>query len=138
MGVEHVYFCGLTPYPPTVNDDRPPHVRETARRQIAKTALGAEKSQASSRTDNIIDLLDNLKARGYQLIALEQTDSAQPLATLATPAKVVLVVGSEVTGVSQPVLQTVNQHTKIPMLGKKESLNVVQAASMALYHFRFS
>jgi tRNA G18 (ribose-2'-O)-methylase SpoU len=54
------------------------------------------------------------------------------------PQKVALLLGREVEGIDQALLRRVKIHLEIPMSGKKESFNVVQAAAMALYHFRFA
>jgi tRNA G18 (ribose-2'-O)-methylase SpoU len=53
------------------------------------------------------------------------------------PEKVCLLLGSEVDGIDKTLLELIPLHLEIPMFGKKESFNVVEATSMALYHFRF-
>jgi tRNA G18 (ribose-2'-O)-methylase SpoU len=138
LGVGHVYLTGYTPYPVTPTDDRLPHLRDKVARQIHKTALGAEDSLAWSHHDDVKTVMSQLKTDGFLLIALEQTDDSQPLDSFQSPdRKLALLSGREVEGIAPELLKLVDRTLEIPMFGKKESFNVVQAAAMALYHCRF-
>jgi 23S rRNA (guanosine2251-2'-O)-methyltransferase len=138
LGVKKVCLTGYTPYPASNNDKRMPHIVAKIDRQIQKTALGAEKTVDWEHEESVSDVINNLKAEGFQVIALEQTENSFPLAAFKTPEKIALIVGREVEGIEQEVLRLCDQAVEIPMLGKKESFNVVQAAAMALYHMRFA
>jgi tRNA G18 (ribose-2'-O)-methylase SpoU len=138
LGVSKVILTGYTPYPLVEPDQRLPHLAAKIDRQISKTALGAEKTQAWEHHDDVIKVLEQLKNDGYTLTALEQTKTAIPLPEFQPPNKVAIVLGREVEGVETEVLQAVDTHLVIPMFGQKESFNVVQAAAMALYQCRFA
>ncbi len=137
MGVTTVYITGITPYPTTENDTRLPHISNKLSLQIQKTALGAENSQQWKHHESIHDLISELKAEGYQICALEQNSTATPLHLLKAPQKVAVLLGREVEGIDDELLQQANILAEIPMFGSKESFNVVQAAAMCLYQLRF-
>lgn len=136
FGVEHVYFTGYTPYPKMGNDARLPHIANKLSNKIHKTALGAEDSVKWSKAADISKLLKQLKAKGYIIIGLEQTESSVTLKSFSPPAKSVLLLGSEVEGITKELLKECDTYLEIPMYGSKESFNVVQAAAIALYHLR--
>lgn len=138
LGVKEVFLTGYTPYPMTQNDDRLPHLAKKIDAQIAKTALGAEKMLAWQHLTSIDELLDDLSSQGYRLLAIEQTAASQPLPDYQPTDKVAIIVGREVEGLEPEVIARCDQALEIPMLGHKESFNVVQAAAMALYHIRFA
>lgn len=136
LGIQKVYITGYSPYPKHEGDARLPHIAERLHNQIHKTALGAESSVQWTHADlNVV--LDRLVAEGYELAILEQSSSSIPLNTFRAQGSVALVLGNEVDGVDQELLERIPTHLEIPMHGKKESFNVVAAASMALYHLRF-
>jgi tRNA G18 (ribose-2'-O)-methylase SpoU len=141
LGVAEVILTGYTPYPllpADQPDGRLPHLAQKLERQISKTALGAEQSQPWQHFDQIEPLIERLKQRGFQIVAVEQTPSSQPLPKFQPPDKVALVVGREVEGIEPEILALMDINVEIPMFGSKESFNVVQAAAMALYHCRFT
>lgn len=138
LGIAKVYLTGYSPYPLTASDTRLPHLANKIDAQISKTALGAEKSLEWEHLDEVEQLLKQLKTDGYAVAALEQTASAVPLPDYHPPEKVAIVLGREVEGLSPELLKLCSIHLEIPMLGSKESFNVVQAAAMALYHCRFA
>jgi 23S rRNA (guanosine2251-2'-O)-methyltransferase len=138
LGVNKVILSGYTPYPAAAEDDRLPHVAQKTNRAIQKTALGAEISVAWEKIDNIQDHLNHLRNEGYQIAALEQTTASQNLPDFRPPDKLVLLVGNEVDGLEADLLNSINVHLQIPMLGAKESLNVAAAAAIALYHLRYA
>lgn len=134
LGIDMVYLTGYTPYPMSDTNDRLPHLAQKIHNQIAKTALGAELTQRWRQSDDIEHVLSELTASGYTLSALEQSATSVALPHFHPPNKLAIILGSEVTGIDNEILQQIPLHIEIPMLGKKESFNVVQAAAMALYH----
>ena len=117
-GFRHLYLCGVTPTP--------------AHPKLAKTALGAERSVGWSQHNNAVDQARELLTAGWSLWALEETDAAQVLWTFdVAKAPVVLVVGSEVTGVDPDLLALCHGALAIPMHGRKRSLNVATAFGVA-------
>jgi 23S rRNA (guanosine2251-2'-O)-methyltransferase len=134
LGITEVFLTGYTPYPLGTPDKRLPHLAAKTHKQIQKTALGAEVSVAWQHSPDIFAVIKRLAAQGYTVAALEQAAHSIPLPGWQVPAKVALVVGREVEGLEEEVLQACGQTIEIPMRGKKESFNVVQAAAMALYH----
>ncbi len=137
LGVEKVILSGYTPYPRAANDSRLPHLADKIQRQIHKTALGAEDSVSWEHIENIFTVFEKLRADGYVIAAVEQSEHSVNLPDYRPPEKLALLVGREVEGVEPEVLTACDLTLEIPMFGKKESFNVVQAAAMALYHCRF-
>ena len=136
LGVK-VILSGYTPYPLLVDDDRLPHLATKTHRQISKTALGAELQSIWTRQIDITETITELRNQGYAIAALEQTDSSVALPDYEMPAQLALILGREVEGVESEVLELCDKALVIPMFGKKESFNVVQAAAMAMYTWRF-
>jgi tRNA G18 (ribose-2'-O)-methylase SpoU len=137
LGVKEVWLTGYTPYPSATDDTRMPHLVAKIDKQIRKTALGAETSQQWQHAEDINAVLQKLRDDGYALAAIEQSTKAIPLPHYAPPEKIALLVGREVEGVEPEVLAQMDTTLEIPMFGKKESFNVVQAAAMGLYHCTF-
>ena len=138
LGVQEVYLTGYTPYPLEKLDPRLPHIALKLDKQIHKTALGAETMQAWTHKDDALQLLHILKTEGYTVCAIEQAKQSISLPTFTAPEKIAVVVGREVEGLEEEILRQVDYILEIPMFGKKESFNVVQAAAMGLYQCRFS
>lgn len=138
LGITHVYLTGYTPYPLFTGDARLPHVAVKLSKQITKTALGAEKTQAWSHIDDVMQLIATLKTDGYIVCAVEQATDAISLPAYKVPDKVALLLGREVEGVEPEILAACDHVLEIPMFGMKESFNVVQAAAMAMYHCKFA
>lgn len=132
--MQKVYLTGYTPYPMIANDKRLPHLSKKISSQIQKTALGAEKLLQIGQNDDIAVVLEELHNKGYQLCALEQAPHSIALPEFRPTDKVMLIVGREVEGLEAEILQAVDHIVEIPMHGRKESFNVVQAAAIALYH----
>lgn len=119
FGVSRIYLCGYTGAPP--------------RKEISKVALGAEEWVPWESRKSAPRLIAALRRQGYRIIALEATSGAVPLPKVALSGKVALVFGNEVLGVSGPSLRAADAVAAIPMLGRKESLNVSVAVGIALY-----
>lgn len=140
FGVSKVIFSGYSPFPILKNEDfkqtgRLPFVAEKLTRQIAKTALGSEKTVPFEVSQNIFEAISNLKEEGFEVLALEQSkDSIKlPDLELSKTAKIALLLGEEVEGVSKELVELCNKTLEIPMFGQKESFNVSVAAGIALY-----
>lgn len=138
MGVKKVILSGYTPHPMHENDRRLPHEAGKIARAINKTALGAEDSVRWEFHADILPVISKLKKNGYVVAAVEQADDSHLLHTYHPSHKIALLVGREVEGVEKEVLDACDTSLEIPMFGKKESYNVVQAAAMALFHCRFT
>jgi 23S rRNA (guanosine2251-2'-O)-methyltransferase len=132
-----VYLTGYTPYPAEPKDSRLPHLAAKLTRQIHKTALGTETDHDLwSHEQDVAELLQNLKDNGYEIIGLEQTEDSEKLPDYRPPRKVAILLGREVEGIEPELLKKCDDVVEIPMLGNKESFNVVEAATSALYHCR--
>lgn len=137
LAINCLYFTGVTPYPAAPGDKRLPHVQSRATKLIRKTALGAEISQKWLYAGAIRPLISQLRRQGYIIIGLEQAAEAISLPDYDFAGSVALVLGNEINGLDPQLVKQLDGCVQIPMLGKKESFNVVQAAAMALYHLRF-
>lgn len=137
LGIDKIYLTGYTPYPLAPKDTRLPHQAAKLTRQIHKTALGAETMVPWKHTENIEDVLGTLRKDGYTVCGLEQTPASIPLPEFQPSEKVAIILGREVEGLEPSVMALCDLCIEIPMLGKKESFNVVQAAAMTLYHCRY-
>lgn len=138
MAVDKIYLTGYTPYPKLPNDKRLPHIADKLSSQISKTALGAEHNVNWDHSENVLQLMKKLRSQSFIIAALEQSTEALKLPEYeATDKNIALIVGREVEGIEPEVLKLAELHLEIPMLGKKESLNVASAAAIALYHLRF-
>jgi len=137
LGVTKVILSGYTPHGSYPDDRRLPHEVTKVAANIKKTALGAEASQAWEYHADIMPVIAHLKKNGYVVAALEQTADARELPRYNPPQKIAIILGREVDGLESEVLAACDIALEIPMFGKKESYNVIQAAAMALYHCRF-
>lgn len=133
FGVGHIYLTGYTPYPKLQRDTRLPHISEKVTNEIAKTALGAEKTVEYSHLSSPFSLIDGFQAHGYDIVGLEQADTAIPLPDFEPSQKMVLILGEEVDGISHDLIKKCTHLIEIPMRGQKESYNVSVAAGIALY-----
>jgi len=125
-GVSKVYLAGVTPAP----QDR--FGRKVA--EISKTALGAEDFIPWEKVDDILILIKRLQSEGVKVVAVELYADAVSLHDFELPDSVAYILGSETDGLSEEILEIVDQVLEIPMHGKKESLNVSVSAGIVLYH----
>jgi tRNA G18 (ribose-2'-O)-methylase SpoU len=124
-GISKIYLVGTTPTP----IDR--FGRE--RKDVAKTALGAEKTIPWEYFENINILLTKLKKEKFTIIAIEQSEKAVDYKSVELKNNSAIILGSEVDGVPEDVLKECDIIAEIPMLGKKESLNVSVATGVVLF-----
>ena len=130
LGVKDVILTGYTPY----LDKGLPHEQAKLKKQIHKTALGAEDMLNARRIDDINEAIETLKKDGYQILALEQGEHSLNLAdSPELEGKLALILGEEVHGIPQDILGQCDHLLEIPMLGKKESFNVSVATGIALW-----
>lgn len=118
-GVDKLYITGFTPCPPHT--------------QIDKVSLGAEKWMPWEYRKQTGKLLKELKEMGYNIVALEQTKTSQNIFNWQPKFPIALILGNEKTGVSKSLLKYCDESVEIPMLGKKNSLNVSVATGIAMY-----
>lgn len=132
-GVEKLYLCGITPEPV----DRFGRIRP----QLAKVSLGAEKTMSWEYSLSCIKVLNNLKKDGYKIFVVEQYKKSISYFKLKLKKsdleKIVLVFGNEVEGVSKNVLKKADKILEIPMLGKKESLNVSVSFGIVVFGLKY-
>ena len=125
LGVTKIYISGYTPTPL----DR----FSRARKDIAKVALGAEKSIVWEYIENPRKLLQKYKKDKIHIIALEQSENSVDYKKIKINFPVLFVMGNEVKGIEQDVLFLCDVVAEIPMRGEKESLNVSVAFGVGLF-----
>lgn len=121
MGVEHIYLCG-----DTLGPDH---------KKVLKTSRSTEKYVNHTSSASTLASVLELKAQGYNIVALEVTNDSLILneADLSPFAKIALVIGNEQHGVDAEILKAVDLSLAIKMFGKNTSINVVNSLSIALY-----
>lgn len=120
LGVDKIFLCGYTPNP----------AKNSA---IKKTALGAEEMVPWEAHWQTHYILKKLKERGVIIIALELSNKSIDLENLELNSSFALILGNEVTGLSAKIMQYADYIVQIPMLGKKESMNVSVSYGIAMY-----
>ena len=121
--IEAVYLCGITSTPPMA--------------EIHKTALGAEDSVAWKYFDTALQAVEALKADGYEVYSVEQAHGSTMLQNF-TPInnnKYAVVLGNEVKGVHQEVIDASDGCLEIPQFGTKHSMNVSVTGGIIIWHF---
>lgn len=119
LGVNHVFLSGLTPYPP--------------HKEISKTALDADTFVPWTYFKNNIEAAEYIQSLGIQLVAMEITPHSQNIEQFEFPVPCCLVMGNEVTGIHKSLLEKCNATVHIPMLGKKQSMNVSIAGGIGMW-----
>ena len=121
--VEAVYLCGISCTPPAT--------------EIHKTALGAEDSVAWRYFKTALEAVDELKKAGYTVFSVEQVEHSTKLQTFEPQRgqKYAVVLGNEVKGVHQEVVDASDGCLEIPQLGTKLSMNVSVTAGIIIYKF---
>lgn len=121
--VEAIYLCGITACPPHA--------------EIHKTALGAEDTVEWKHFDNTMDAVESLKTDGYYIFSIEQCEGSTMLQTMQVEPgkKYAVILGNEVKGVKQEVVDASDGCLEIPQFGTKHSLNVSTTAGMVIWEF---
>lgn len=119
--IEAVYMCGITATPPSA--------------EIHKTALGAEDSVNWQYFEDTMQAVDKLKNEGYTALAVEQVEGSLKLGNFAfePQKKYALIMGNEVKGVRQDVVDACHQALEIPQYGTKHSMNVSVTAGIVMW-----
>ncbi|NQV12256.1 TrmH family RNA methyltransferase [Candidatus Uhrbacteria bacterium] len=119
FGVSHIYLSGYTATPP--------------RLEISKTALGADETISWSKHEDVLELIDELKAENERVYAFESDPSFVHLDQVKPDHDAVLIFGNEPDGLATDILDRASERVYIPMRGEKTSLNVSVASGIALY-----
>lgn len=121
--VEAVYLCGISAQPPAT--------------EIHKTALGAEDSVEWRHFDTAAAAVDSLHGDGYCVLAVEQVEHSTKLHRFVPERnkKYAVVLGNEVKGVHQEVVDACDGCLEIPQFGTKHSMNVSVTAGIIIHHF---
>ena len=124
FGVDRIFLCGICACPPSA--------------EIHKSALGAEQSVAWEHWDDTVAAVQTLRAQGYTIVCVEQTEDSVSLDAFRKEdgGKYAVVFGNEVDGVQQRVADLADIVLEIPQWGTKHSLNVSVAVGVILWHFR--
>lgn len=125
LGVTKVYLSGYTPTP-TDKFGR-------NRKDIAKVALGAEKSISWEYTENPEKIINRLKKDGFQIIGIEQSEKSVDYKKVKVKSPALFIVGNEVEGMDKKILSLCDVVAEIPMSGEKESLNVSVAFGVSMF-----
>ena len=121
--VECIYLCGITATPP--HDE------------MHKTALGAELTVDWKYVNNAVEAVDKLKEEGYTVYSIEQAEGSIMLESLSLDKqkKYAVVLGNEVKGVQQEVIDHSDGCVEIPQYGTKHSLNVSVTGGIIIWEF---
>ena len=121
--IEAVYLCGITSTPPMT--------------EIHKTALGAEDSVSWKYFPTAMEALQELKTNGYEIYSVEQAHGSTMLQDFQpnTNQKYAVILGNEVKGVHQEVIDASDGCLEIPQFGTKHSMNVSVTAGIIIWHF---
>lgn len=118
--IEAIYTVGYTPHPP--------------RKEIEKTALDATRTVPHKHFKTMAEAIADCKGKGMKIAALELTDKSRSVFELnAHDFPMALVIGNEISGVSDEALELCDESFFIPMFGAKHSLNVAVAYGVAVF-----
>ncbi len=121
--LESIYLCGITATPPNA--------------EIHKTALGAEFTMNWIHFENTEEAINKLKKEDYTIFAIEQVERSISLPDLKLPKgrKFAIVLGNEVKGIEQKIVDMCDAAIEIPQFGTKHSLNVSVATGIVIWDF---
>lgn len=122
-GFEKIILTGFTPTPP--------------RREITKTAIGAENFVVWEYYKNPVEIVQNLQSQDYKIFVLEQTSESIDFHKIADMEyeNICLILGNEIEWVKRELIDIADHCIEIPMLGQKQSLNVATAGGICMYQF---
>ena len=123
--VERIILCGITATP------------DNSLVEIHKTALGAEESVEWTYSKDCVSVVKELNDKGYKTVAVEQVEDSIKLDNLVVDktGRYALVLGNEVKGVGQDVVNLCKYSLEIPQYGTKHSLNVSVSAGLVIWEF---
>ena len=121
--VERIVLCGITATPPSA--------------EIHKTALGAEDVVPWQHFSDAMEAVAMLKNEGYEVYSIEQCEGSVALQdfSLQEGKRYAIIMGNEVKGVQQQVVDASDGAIEIPQFGTKHSLNVSVTAGMVIWEF---
>lgn len=121
--IEKIYLCGITACPP--------------HKDIHKTALGATENVLWEYCESTLEVVKKLLAQGTSVWAVEQTEGALSLDQFKPDphTSYAFVLGNEVHGVGQEVVDTCGKALEIPQFGTKHSLNISVATGVIVWDF---
>ncbi len=121
--IEKLFLCGYTPHPP--------------QKEIMKTALGSTESVTWEFLKHAKDVIESYKNKGYKICALELTDKSVNYTELQKDIfPICVIIGNEITGVSQELIDLCDFSIEIPQFGIKQSLNVAVAYGISIFELR--
>lgn len=121
--IDKLYLCGYTPTP--------------EKKEVLKTALGSTDSVSWEYHNEPLALIKELKKEGFKIAALEQTHKSRNYTDIKVEDfPVCLIIGNEITGVSQDLLDECDYTLEIPQYGIKQSLNVSVAYGISIFELR--
>jgi len=128
--IEELYLCGYTPYPPVP-------ALKSGKKEILKTALGSTESIKWEYVKDPKEVILKLKKEGTKICALELTDKSIPYYKVKKEDfPLCVLVGNEITGVSQELIDLCDFSIEIPQYGIKQSLNVAVAYGVMIFELR--
>jgi tRNA G18 (ribose-2'-O)-methylase SpoU len=128
--IEKLFLCGYTPYPP--HPDLP-----SGNKDVLKTSLGSTESVMWEYVKEPKEVVLQMKEKGIKVCALELTSKSFPYYNLEKDIfPLCLVIGNEITGVSQEILDICDFSIEIPQFGIKQSLNVAVAYGVTIFKLR--
>ena len=119
--IEKIYLCGICAVPPN--------------KDIHKTALGATESVAWEYVEDTLTLVEKLKKENINVLAIEQVENSTKLNSFSPDKnqKYAIVMGNEVKGVQEAVVDAADLCIEIPQLGTKHSLNISVTTGIVLW-----
>lgn len=119
--IEKIYLCGITATPP--------------HRDIHKTALGATESVEWEHVEDTVKLVEKLKSEGVITLSIEQAENSLKLDEFypVENQKYAVIMGNEVDGVQQSVIDSSNHVLEIPQIGTKHSLNISVCTGVVIW-----
>jgi len=124
-GVDKIFLTGYTP--------KPIDKFGKERKDVAKVALGAERSIDWEYKKSPTEVIKKLKKEGFKIIAIEQSEKSVDYKKVKVKGNCAFILGNEVKGLSKTILSKSDIIAEIPMKGEKESLNVSVTAGIALF-----
>jgi 23S rRNA (guanosine2251-2'-O)-methyltransferase len=117
-----IFLTWFTPTPP--------------RKDISKTAIGAENYISWEYYEDPLEIITILKSRWVKIIVLEQNETSIDIRELPkVESDICIVLWNEITWVNKNIIENADILVEIPMLGKKQSLNVATSAWILMYRF---
>ncbi len=124
FGVQKIYFSETSP--------------KTDNTRLKRAARNTQHSIRYEYSENLKDVLNQIKKDGFELIGIEITNTSKAInkISFSSHKKIALVIGAEKNGISDEILNLLDYCVHIPMYGKNSSMNVVNALAISLYEVR--